>query len=129
MRVYKRKSFARFQRRERIDDDALAKAVRDIEAGVVDADLGGGLVKQRVARRGQGKRGGYRTILAFLSGSRAVFLYGFAKSDRDNIDAGELDQLRNQGRTWLRLSEDLIEEAIAESELQEVAYDSDEEER
>lgn len=122
MRVFKRKPFARFQRRERIDDAALAKAVRNIGEGLIDADLGGGLVKQRVARKGQGKSGGFRTIIAFRASARAVFLYGFAKSDRDNIDDDELEDLRKQGRAWLGLSEDKIEAAIADEELQEVPY-------
>jgi len=122
VRVFKRKPFARFQRRERIDDAALAKAVRNIGEGLIDADLGGGLVKQRVARKGQGKSGGFRTIIAFRASARAVFLYGFAKSDRDNIDDDELEDLRKQGRAWLGLSEDKIEAAIADEELQEVPY-------
>ena len=122
MQVYKRKPFARFQRRERISNAALADAVRDITAGRFDADLGGGLVKQRIARPGAGRSGGYRTIVAFRRGGRAVFLYGFAKSDRDNIDDDELEELRRQGRLWLGLSDDRIATAVADGELQEVAY-------
>ena len=57
MRVYKLKAFARFQRRERITDRALVKAVQSAEQGLVGANLGGGLIKQRVARPGQGKSG------------------------------------------------------------------------
>lgn len=125
MRVFKRKSFARFQRRQHIDDGALEKAVRDIDKGLIDADLGGGLVKQRLARKGRGKSGGFRTIIAFRQGSRAVILYGFAKNDRDNIDADELEELRKQGQAWLDLSESKIEEAIHMQELQEVPYDEE----
>lgn len=128
MRVFKRKPFTRFQRRERIDDAALASAVRAIAAGQVDADLGGGLIKQRVARKGQGKRGGFRTIIAFRAGVRAVFLYGFAKSDRDNIDDDELAELRKQGRAWLALNDDRIEAAIVDEELQEVPYGTEDSE-
>jgi hypothetical protein len=61
------------------------------ERGLVDADLGFGLIKQRVARQGQGRRGGYRTLMAFTVGHQTVFLYGFAKSERNNIGADELD--------------------------------------
>ena len=127
MRVFKRKPFARFQRRERIADKVLAEAVRDIGKGRIDADLGGGLIKQRVARPGQGKSGGYRTIIAFREGERAVFLYGFAKSDRDNIDDDEVEDLRKQGRAWLGLGDEQIASAIADEELQEVAYGEDDE--
>lgn len=90
MRLYKLKAFARFQRREQIADRALANAVRRAENGLVDADLGGGLIKQRVARPGQGKSGGFRTIVAYRRGDRAVFLYGFAKSERENLNDDEL---------------------------------------
>jgi hypothetical protein len=80
VRVYKLKAFARFQRRERIADRALAKAMQSAEQGLVDADLRGGLIKQRIARPGQGKSGGYRTVIAYRRGDLAVFLYGFAKN-------------------------------------------------
>ena len=122
MQVYKVKVFARFQRRERITDKALAKAVRSAEDGLVDADLGGGLIKQRVARPGQGKSGGYRTVIAYRHGDLAVFLLGFAKHERANIDDDELEDLRGQARAFLRLSADQIEAALAEDELTEVGY-------
>ena len=97
MRVFKEKGFARFQRKERISDTALCKAVRDMAAGLIDADLGHGLIKQRVARPGQGKRGSYRTIIAYRVKKRAVFLFGFAKSGKANLDADELDELAKRG--------------------------------
>ena len=109
MRVYKVKVFARFQRRERIADAALAKAVRDAEAGLVDARLGGGLIRQRVARPGAGKRGGFRTVIAYRQGERAVFLYGFAKSSRANIDDDELEALRRRGAGLLSAPEEALE--------------------
>ena len=122
MQVYKVKVFARFQRRERIADKALANAVRSAEDGLVDADLGGGLIKQRVARPGQGKSSGYRTVIAYRHGDKAVFLLGFAKSERANIDDDELEELRAQARVLLRLSADQIEAATAAEELTEVNY-------
>ena len=91
MHVYATRSFRRFQRKEKIADATLFDAVARADDGLIDADLGGGLIKQRVARKGQGKRCGYRTILAYRSGERAVFLYGFAKNQRDNIGADELE--------------------------------------
>ena len=126
MRVYKVKVFARFQRRERIADASLAKAVRSAQDGLVDADLGGGLIKQRVARAGQGKSGGYRTVIAYRRGDRAIFLLGFGKNERANIDDDELEDLRGQARAFLGLSMDQIEAAIAEDELTEVNYGEDE---
>jgi hypothetical protein len=120
MRIYKLKAFARFQRRERISDTTLIEAVDRVEAGLIDADLGGGLLKQRIARRGAGKRGGYRTIIACRRGDRAVFLYGFTKRDRDNIDDDELEELRAIGQRYLRLDATAIKTALAINELIEV---------
>ena len=85
MRVFKTKPFARFARREGIADEELCKVVRRVEAGLIDANLGGGVIKQRLARAGRGKSGGYRSILLFRQGMIAFFVYGFAKSDQDNI--------------------------------------------
>lgn len=86
----------------------------------MDADLGGGLVKQRLARAGQGKSGGYRTVIAFRPGDRAVFLYGFAKNERSNISAEELDEFRRLARGFLELTAQQIRALIAEKELMEV---------
>lgn len=94
MRIFVVKGFARFQRRERLGNEALCEAVDRAERGLIDADLGAGLIKQRVGRPGQGRRGGFRTLLAYRPASRVVFLLGFAKSERDNIDADELAVLR-----------------------------------
>jgi hypothetical protein len=89
VRIYKTKEFGRFARREKINDVALCEAVDRAERGLIDADLGSGLIKQRVARPGQGRSGGFRTLLAYRAASRTVFVYGFAKSERGNIDPDE----------------------------------------
>ncbi len=85
-----------------------------------------GFIKQRVARAGQGKRGGYRTVIAYRRGDRAIFLLGFAKNERANIDDDELEELRGQARSFLRLSMDQIEALVAEDELTEVSHGEDE---
>jgi len=85
MSVLKRKDFARWQAGEELPDDALCKAVRKMENGLIDADLDGFLFKKRVARPGGGKSGGYRTVLSARIGARYVFLHGFAKSEKANI--------------------------------------------
>ncbi len=121
MRLYKLKAFARFQRRERIFDKALVKAVESAESGLVDADLGGGLIKQRVARQGQGKSGGFRTIIAYRRGTRAVFLFGFAKSERENLDDDELAHWQRVGQLYLGLDDDGLDAAIAADELTEIS--------
>lgn len=126
MRLFKTKGVVRFARRERIQDDALSDAIRCAERGIVDADLGGGLIKQRVARPGQGRSGGYRMLVAYRSAGRAVFLYGFAKSDRDNIEDDELQDLRTLGANWLAATQAQIEQALDAGELKEIAHDGEE---
>jgi len=122
-RIFKLKGFARFQRKERLSDATLCKAIGGIEAGLIDADLGGGLVKQRLPRAGQGKSGGYRTVIAVRRGDRAVFLYGFGKNERSNIDADELDEFKQLARAFLGLSAQQIAKLIADEELMEVKDD------
>jgi hypothetical protein len=124
VRLFKLKAFARFQRREGIADKVLSKAISGVEKGIIDADLGGGLIKQRVARPGQGKRGGFRTIIAYRRGDRAIFLFGFAKSERENLSHDELVQWQRIGRAYLGLDDEGLEAAIAADELMEVSYDS-----
>ncbi len=95
MRVLKNPWFARFARKERISDTALRDAVARAEQGLIDADLGGGgVIKQRVARPGAGKSGGYRTLIIYRAAQRAVFAYGFAKNDIGNIDEQDLTRLK-----------------------------------
>ena len=120
LRIFKIRGFDRFARKARIDDRDLCEAVARAEQGAVDANLGGGLIKQRVARKGGGKRGGYRTIVAYRAGERAVFLYGFAKSARDNIRPDELQALRRAGSEALSWSDRQVEELIAHDKWMEV---------
>lgn len=120
--VFKTKWLARFARRERIRDESLREAVERAERGLVDADLGGGLIKQRVAREGHGRSGGYRMLVAYRAQGRAVFLYGFAKNEQENIGPDELASLREIAATWLDAGADRMREAIEAKELQEVEH-------
>lgn len=121
MRVFCTKWMARYARREGISDANLSEAIARAEMGLIDADLGGGLIKQRIARAGKGRSGGYRTIIAYRRAGRAVFLLGFAKSERDNIGNNELGELRMIGLNWLNASKETMEEALEEKSLQEVS--------
>ncbi len=123
MRVFKTRSFARFARQEMIRDDALAKAIRQAEAGLIDAQLGGGLIKLRIARPGAGKSGGYRTLIAYQAKSRAVFLFGFAKNERENIDTDQLDELKEFASGFLRQNDSDFDDDIAQGRLQEIGYE------
>jgi hypothetical protein len=90
VRIFKTRWFIRFARSERISDRRLSDAVERAKRGLIDADLGGGVIKQRLGRPGQGRSGGYRVLIAYRAGHRAVFLYGFAKRERENIEPDEL---------------------------------------
>jgi hypothetical protein len=126
MQVFKTRWLARFARHERITDQSLLEAIARAERGLIDADLGGGLIKQRVARKGQGRSGGYRAIVAYRMKDRAVFLYAFAKNDRGNIDQSELAELRKLGANWLNATPQMIDEGIEEESIEEVDHDTEE---
>ena len=102
VRIFKTKAFARLARQHDVADGSLIRAVDDAARGLVEADLGGGIIKQRVARPGAGKSGGFRVILAFHSETRSVFMYLFAKNDQDNIDDNQLISFRELARVWLQ---------------------------
>jgi hypothetical protein len=128
LRVFATKVFVRFARKERLDDKRLCEAVTRAERGLVDADLGGNLIKQRVARPGGGRSGGYRTVIAYRASQRSVFLYGFAKNERDNIDDRELDELKKLARHFLIYTDEQIATAVQQTELKEVFCDDQEKE-
>jgi len=118
--VFKTKSFARFAREENIDDERLNEAIMRADRGLIDADLGGNLIKQRVARRGQGRSGGFRVLIAYRTQGFSVFLYGFAKRDRDNLDAKEIRIVRDLAEAWLRADAQTLALALREGQLIEV---------
>jgi hypothetical protein len=120
VRVFKNKTFARFAAKEDIDDEALKAAVNEMERGLLDADLGGGIYKKRIPRAGAGKSSGYRAIVYYRSGNRAFFVYGFAKSDRDNIGDDELWTFKQAARNKLTLTEYQIEVELKAGALIEI---------
>ncbi|HUD14688.1 MAG TPA: type II toxin-antitoxin system RelE/ParE family toxin [Terracidiphilus sp.] len=120
MQVFKTKWFARFARNEQIADKSLQEAIARAERGLIDADLGGGLIKQRVARPGKGRSGGYRMIVAYRANHRAVFLLGFAKSERENISPDELVFLRELAGNWLGADATRMRKEIEAGNLQEI---------
>jgi hypothetical protein len=122
VRIFKTKWFARYARRERIGDDRLREAIERAERGLVDADLGGHVIKQRVARSGQGRSGGYRMLIAHRRGDRAVFLYGFAKNERANVARDELATLQDIAAGWLKANDRTLERSLADGLLYEVDH-------
>jgi len=120
MRAFKTRSFARFCLKAGLPDPALLGAARDLERGVIDADLGGGVFKQRVARPGGGKAGGFRTIIVYRRQHRMFFIYGFAKNDRENIRGDELAVLKKLAIKLLGYSDEEIADAVSIGELMEI---------
>ena len=121
VRIFKTRALARFAKREAISDESLVVAVETAKRGLIDANLGGGLIKQRVARPGQGKRGGFRMLIGFRS-DRAIFLFGFAKNERENIDDQQLTTLREIVASWFAADDKKIAQALKDGLLIEVKH-------
>ncbi|TAK60381.1 type II toxin-antitoxin system RelE/ParE family toxin [Methylobacter sp.] len=120
MAIYKTHWFDRWAKKQGLSTQALCKAVREMSDGLFEADLGGGLFKKRVARQGQGKSSGFRTLVATNKGSRWIFVFGFSKNARSNIDKDEEEALKNLAAHLLSLSPQAIEIAQSANELIEV---------
>ena len=120
MRIFKNTWFFRFARKEKISDEELRGIVRQLESGHAEANLGGGVFKVRLARSGEGKAGGYRVIVFFKSEFRTFFVYGFAKSDRGNIEQGELQLFKDDARDQLSLTDEQLENWLKNRTLIEI---------
>ena len=109
MRIFKTKWFRRFARKEKISNKSLCEAIERAERGIIDADLGDNIIKQRIARPGEGRSGGYRTIIAFCIEDVSFFIFGFAKSERDNLKPDELREYREAASVLLAQSDEIIQ--------------------
>ena len=123
MRVFKNAWFGRFARKERISAAALWDAVERAERGQVDAYLGGSVIKQRIARPGEGRSKGYRSIVLFLKGERAFFVFGFPKSDLGNIRNDEEELFKTMAKHVLALTNAQLQKLIANQQFEEVRGD------
>ena len=124
MAVYKTRWFDRWARKEGLSTASLCAAVNEMSDGLIDADLGGGLVKKRIGRLGQGKSGGYRTLVATNKGIRWVFVFGFPKNERSNIDKDETEALKKLAAHLLSLTAQAVVKAQSAGELIEVDCDA-----
>src|SRR3989338_9686665 len=104
MRIFKTHIFMKWAKKENVTDKAIKKAVTEMQNGLIYAELGDGLCKQRIARQGQGKRGGHRTLIAFKKDDRSIFVFGFSKNECDNIDAEEEKYFKKVAQYYLNLS-------------------------
>jgi hypothetical protein len=131
VRILKTSWFERFADKHNIPDSALKEAITRISEGLIDADLGGGLIKQRIARSGAGKRDGFRAVIICRFADkgkgrdeRAFFVYGFAKNDRENLTDAEIREFRKL-RPFLDFSDTKLNEMINEKKFTEVKCDGE----
>lgn len=120
MRIFKVRWFHRWARKERLVDQAIREAVREMEQGLVDANLGGHLYKKRVAAAGRGKSGSWRTIVAYRTEGRVFFMYGFAKNERSNIKEDELRLFKLLASELVAHDDRMLSRLIEAGELYEV---------
>lgn len=124
-RVFKTRHFARWLRKTELSDKRLCEAVAEMAAGLIDADLGKGVVKKRIALPGRGKSSGARTLVATNRGSRWFFVFGFEKNERANIDDAELDALQEIAGDLLKLTGAELDHAVTEETLLEICDDDE----
>lgn len=122
-RVFRTRHFSRWMRKTELFDPALRAAVSEMERGLIDAHLGGGIVKKRVALPGRGKSGGARTLVATNKGNRWFFVFGFEKNQRPNVTAKELEALQKIAADLLRLTPVALDVLVESGELQEIPYE------
>ena len=121
-RVFKTRQFSRWTRKTRLSDAALCEAVSEMRQGLVDADLGGRVVKKRVALPGRGKSGGARTLVATNRVDRWFYLFGFAKNERADVSAEELEALQALAADLLKLASKELDDLIGTGALQEICH-------
>jgi hypothetical protein len=122
LRIFRNKWFERFARKEGIDDSALCEAVRRAEAGKIDCDYGGGVIKQRVARPHEGKSGGYRTIILYRKSEKAFFVYGFAKSKTEDLNDEEVRVYKKAAKITFERTDDDLAKLLKRCDYEEVKY-------
>lgn len=120
MRIFKNQWINKYAHKQHIADEDLIAAVNRAEQGLIDADLGGGVIKQRIARKGQGKSGGYRSIVLLKKDDKAFFVYAFGKNERDNISEEELAELKLSAKIMLNWTDEQIEAQIKNKTLWEL---------
>jgi hypothetical protein len=120
MRIFVNRQFRKFAVDNAISDDSLCKAIREISTGLAHANLGAGVYKQRIARKGQGKSGGFRTIIFFRAHKTAFFILGFAKNEQDNLERNEIAGLKDLAGRMLNYDEQAIALALKNGALEEV---------
>lgn len=123
--VFRTKTFTRWMRKTGLTDAALCAAVSEMSEGLIDADLGGSVLKKRISLPGQGKRGGARTLVATKMADRWFYLYGFSKNERVNISQDELRMLQEVAKDLLGFDERQLATALSSGEIVEICDGND----
>ena len=109
--------FQKWSKKAKLNKQNLLDAISDLEEGLSTADLGSNLFKVRVKREHSGKSSGFRTIILFKADDRAIFLFGFGKNEKENIDKNELQYFKKFGKDLLSLDSKQLETAISKEVL------------
>jgi len=123
MRVFKTRLFAKWARKEKLTDQLLNQAVNEMEQGLVDANLGGHVYKKRIALKGQGKRGGMRTILVYQAMKKVFFIFGYTKNEKANVSDEELSIAKRFAKELLTYSDNQLKNLVKVGKLIEVNYE------
>jgi hypothetical protein len=121
-RIFKIRHFSRWMRKTTLTDSELSQAVSEMARGLIDADLGGGVIKKRFGLAGRGKRGSVRTLVATNKGNRWFFIFGFEKNERSNITENELQALKDIAQALLAITGRQLDEAVEDGSLQEIGH-------
>ncbi|WP_439287232.1 type II toxin-antitoxin system RelE/ParE family toxin [Lonepinella sp. BR2357] len=124
MRLFKTKPFADFADKKGIEDSLLIEAVQRAEKGLIDADLGGNVIKQRIARKGQGRSSGYRSLIFYKINGNCIFFSIFEKNAMDNISKETLSNLKLFAKKYKENLNNIIELHIKQKFLIEINTDS-----
>lgn len=123
MRIFKTRLFGKWAKAVKLSDKLLNRAIVEMERGLIDADLGGTVYKQRIRLEGHGKRGGARSIIAYKASEKAFFIFGFAKNEKENISVEELKIAKAFATELLSYADEQLDKLIKDGKLIEVTYD------
>ena len=120
IRIFKSKWFSKWAKKEKLTDKQLHKTICEMSDGLVGNDLGKSIFKKRIAIQGQGKNGGFRSLIAYKVKDKAFFVYGFSKSVKSNVSTNELKALQVLAENLLEHSDKTLKQLIELKELSEV---------
>lgn len=120
MRIFKSREFVKFARREEIKDEKFIEVIRDMEAGLINANYGGGVIKQRIARLNEGKSTGYRSIILYRQAEKAFFIYGFAKNEKDSIDKTQERDFKKLAKVLFAATDQQLKALLEKGSFEEV---------